>query len=237
MTEEIQKITVRPNGPYVVRGGIPLVRKSEVMSEHGEPLTWRKEATLSTDDVYRLCRCGQSSTKPFCDGTHTLIGFDGTETADTGLIADRENSHEGQGIVVKDDPSLCTHAGFCGNAVTNVWKMVAQSDDTQVRAQIMAMVERCPSGRLSFALDADSENIEPDLPKEIATTPDGPLWVSGGIPVERRDGQPLETRNRVTLCRCGASKSKPLCDGTHKEVGFTDQPPVNVEQGASGASG
>ena len=193
------------------------------MSEHGEPLTWKKEGVLDTADVYRLCRCGQSSNKPFCDGTHTLKEFDGSETADTGPIADREVDHAGEKIVVKDDPSLCVHAGFCGNRITNIWNMVAETADTQVRAQVMAMVERCPSGRLSFALDADSENVEPDLPKEIAVIPDGPLWVSGGIPVERRDGQPLETRNRVTLCRCGHSSKKPLCDGTHKEVGFTDQ--------------
>ena len=193
------------------------------MSEHGEPLTWKKGGVLDTADVYRLCRCGQSSNKPFCDGTHTLKEFDGSETADTGPIADREVDHAGEKIVVKDDPSLCVHAGFCGNRITNIWNMVAETADTQVRAQVMAMVERCPSGRLSFALDADSENVEPDLPKEIAVIPDGPLWVSGGIPVERRDGQPLETRNRVTLCRCGHSSKKPLCDGTHKEVGFTDQ--------------
>ena len=229
MTEEVQKITVRPNGPYLVRGGIRLVRKSPIMSEHGEPLTWKVDAVLSTDEVYRLCRCGQSKTKPFCDGTHTLVQFDGTEPADTGPIADRENSHQGEGIFMKDDPSLCTHAGFCGNRVSNVWKMIEKSNDTQIRAQIMAMVERCPSGRLSFALDADSEIIEPDLPKEIAVTLDGPLWVSGGIPVERRDFQPLETRNRVTLCRCGASSNKPLCDGSHKKVGFTDAELVSVE--------
>ena len=41
MAEENQKITVRPNGPYLVRGAIPLVRKSQVMSEHGEPLEWK----------------------------------------------------------------------------------------------------------------------------------------------------------------------------------------------------
>ena len=223
MTEEIQRITVRPNGPYIVRGGISLVRKTPVMSEHGEPLTWEKGAVLSTAGVYRLCRCGRSSTKPFCDGTHTIVEFDGYETADTGPVADRAVNHEGEKIVVKDDRSLCTHAGFCGNRVTNIWKMVGKSDDTQVRAQIMAMVERCPSGALSFALEADGEIVELDLPKEIAVTPDGPLWISGGIPVERRDGQPLETRNRVTLCRCGASAHKPLCDGTHKEIGFTDE--------------
>ncbi len=84
------------------------------------------------------------------------------------------------------------------------------------------MVEKCPSGTLSYALESDGEIVEPDLPREIAVIRDGPLWVSGGIPVERRDGKPWEIRNRVTLCRCGASQNKPLCDGTHKEIGFTD---------------
>ena len=51
----------------------------------------------------------------------------------------------------------------------------------------MAMVERCPSGALSYALDTDGEIVEPALPKEIAVIPDGPLWVSGGIPVVRSD--------------------------------------------------
>jgi hypothetical protein len=63
--------------------------------------------------------------------------------------------------------------------------------------------------------------VEPDFPKEIAITPDSALWVSGGIPIERADGQPFEVRNRVTLCRCGDSKNKPLCDGTHEEVEFS----------------
>ena len=36
------------------------------------------------------------------------------------------------------------------------------------------------------------------------------------------DGTTYETRNRVTLCRCGASKNKPLCDGSHGDVGFHD---------------
>jgi CDGSH-type Zn-finger protein len=222
MAGESQKITVRPNGPYIVRGGIPLVRKEQVMSEYGEPLTWKKVDVLTTESTYRLCRCGQSKTKPFCDSTHTLVDFDGHETADTGPIADRETTFTGQRIAVGDDHSLCVHSGFCGNRITNIWKMLKDPDDSVVRGQIMAMVEKCPSGTLTFALEADGEVVEPDLPKEIAVIPDGPLWVSGGIPVERRDGQPLETRNRMTLCRCGASSNKPFCDGTHKEIGFTD---------------
>jgi CDGSH-type Zn-finger protein len=192
------------------------------MSEHGEPLTWKTGEVVTTDERYALCRCGKSTNKPFCDGTHNREGFDGTETADAGPSADRQKDYPGTRITIKDDRSVCMHAGFCGNRITNVWQMTQDSADTQVRAQIMAMVERCPSGALSYALEPDGELVEPHLPKEIAITPGGALWASGGIPIERADGQPCEIRNRVTLCRCGASKNKPLCDGTHSEVGFTD---------------
>ena len=217
-----QRITVQPNGPYIVSGNVPLVRKSEVISEHGEPLTWRKDEVLQTGERYKLCRCGQSSAKPFCDGSHRHADFDGSEVADAGNISEREVIYEGTRIFVKDDRSVCIHSGFCGDRITNVWKMTQDSHDTQVRARIMSMIERCPSGALSYSLEGDGENLEPDLPVEIAITPDGALWVSGGIPVERADGQPLEVRNRVTLCRCGGSNNKPLCDGTHKKIGFSE---------------
>ena len=222
MAEEVQNITVRADGPYIVRGGIPLVRRKQVMSEYGEPLDWQKESDLSDENVYRLCRCGQSSRKPFCDGTHSKVEFDGTETADTGPISARWKTFTSPNISIEDDHSICVHSGFCGNRFTNVWKMLEQSDDTQVRAEIMAMIERCPSGTLAYRLKPGGDIIEPGLPKEVVVVPDGPLWITGGIPVERSDYQPLETRNRVTLCRCGASANKPLCDGTHKEIGFSD---------------
>ena len=221
MADNERKVIVQPDGPYIVRGGIPLVRKSPVMSEHGEPLTWRKEETLTTRATYLLCRCGKSNEKPFCDGTHSWDKFDGTETADTGSMESREVIFKGTRIVLKDDHSMCMRAGFCGNEITNVWKMTQNSDDSRIRGHLMAMVERCPSGTLAYSLEPDEDNLEPDLPVEIAVTPDGALWVSGGITIERSDGQPFEVRNRVTLCRCGNSKNKPLCDGAHKETGFS----------------
>ncbi len=216
------RITVQANGPYIVQGNVPLVRKSEVISEHGEPLTWQKGEVLRTGGRYALCRCGESHAKPFCDGSHEDVDFDGSEAADTGAISGRESTYEGTRIFVKDDRSLCMHAGFCGDQLTNVWKMTPDSEDTQVRARIMSMIERCPSGALSYSLDRDGKNVEPDLPVGIAILPDGALWVTGGIPVETADGQPLEVRNRVTLCRCGGSSNMPLCDGTHKTNGFSE---------------
>lgn len=222
MADTNQKVTVQKNGPYVVQGAVPLVRKTAIESEYGEPLTWKKDMTVKTGATYALCRCGLSSAKPFCDGTHAVEGFDGTEMADPGPIANRQTDYKGTGIVVKDDRSICVHAGFCGDRISNVWKMSALSEDTQVRGRIMAMVERCPSGALAYSLEEGGEDIEPDLPAEISIIKDGPFWISGEIFIERADDLPVEQRNRITLCRCGASKNKPFCDGRHKEVGFKE---------------
>jgi CDGSH-type Zn-finger protein len=215
-----QNITVAPGGPYLVRGGVPITTKTPIVSEHGEPLTWK--TTAATDDakpMAALCRCGASSNKPYCDGTHATVEWDDTDNAPEGNYAQRATPYGGEGMEVLDDRPICVHAGFCGNQVTNVWKMATKTGDSRIRAEAMAMIERCPSGALSYTVDG--ETIEPDLPSGVAVIPDGPLWVSGGIEVTRADGTVLETRNRVTLCRCGQSASKPLCDGSHKEAGFT----------------
>ncbi len=227
-----QKIAVRPNGPYKVEGGIPLVRKTQVVSEYGEPLTWKKEEELKTEAPYFLCRCGHSAAKPFCDASHRESDFDGAETADTGTTADRQVTYPGgTHIAVKCDESLCSESGFCGNRLTDVEHMVPHTGDTSVRAQAMAMIERCPSGSLAYSIEAGEADVEPDLPRQIAATTEitsdgpiaGPLWVTGNIPIERADGQPLETRNRVTLCSCGLSKNKPLCDGTHRALNIAEE--------------
>lgn len=220
------KITVMKDGPYLVQGNLRLTRKSQVVSEHGEPMTWRKEGDLEAKATYILCRCGHSSHKPFCDNTHTQTGFDGTESADTNLTEERQFTLEGSGekIVVKRDFSVCMESGFCGTRLANIQKMMADADESTVRAQIMAMVERCPSGSYTYAMAPDEADIEPDLPAQIAVTTEitdegpiaGPLWVTGNVSVERSDGEFFETRNRVTLCRCGLSTKKPLCDGTHR---------------------
>ena len=232
MAKDKRKIVVTRDGPYVVHGHIPLVRKTQVVSEHGEPLTWTKEGEIETPESYDLCRCGKSDYFPFCDATHTLVDFDGTETAETGPTSERQVVYEGgTGIVVKRDYSLCMESGFCADRNTDVQEMTPRTDDTQVRSLVMAMIERCPSGSYCYSLKPGEPDIEPDLPQQIAVTTeitsDGPipsaLWVTGQIPVERADGQPMETRNRVTLCCCGRSGHKPLCDGTHRPMDPAEQ--------------
>jgi CDGSH-type Zn-finger protein len=219
-------IVVRRNGPFAVQGGVPLVSKVQVVSEHGEPLTWKKVGVFPPRENYILCRCGQSKTMPFCDKSHIQIGFDGTETADELSTLERRKLFPG-GVqfAVRHDDYLCMESGFCGTRWSTLEKMMLQTEDSSVRSQVIAMVERCPSGSLTYALIGEDEDIEPDLPQEIATTIDilsdgpvaGALWVTGYIPIRRADGRLLELRNRVTLCSCGRSKKKPLCDATHRK--------------------
>lgn len=224
------KIVVTKDGPYLVYGDPPVVRKKQISSEHGEPMTWQTNETIETGErsVFALCRCGESANKPFCDGTHKKNGFDGTETAATNTFEERKIVHEGStGIVIKRDYSVCAESGFCGHRLANIKKLAEQTDDSIVRAQVIAMIERCPSGSYTYTLDENSADIEPNLPQQVAVATEmtsegpiaGPLWVTGKITIERADGKPVETRNRMTLCRCGQSKNKPFCDGTHRAIG------------------
>src|SRR5439155_12693886 len=60
------RIRVLTNGPYVVRGGVPIARTAQVETEYGEPIDWEPLDPLEPEDParYQLCRCGQSETKP-----------------------------------------------------------------------------------------------------------------------------------------------------------------------------
>jgi CDGSH-type Zn-finger protein len=212
-------------GPYVVEGPLPLVRTEKVMTDHGEPVAWAPDEAIAHPAEVKLCRCGRSRTKPFCDGSHRRgERFDGPETADRGPSAARRKTYSGVGVVLTDDRSICEHAGFCGDRFNNAWRMMSETDDPDVRERLIGMVRHCPSGALEYADEEGADPIEPDLPQSVAVVRDGPLWVRGGVRVVGADGAAYETRNRVTLCRCGASTNKPFCDGTHKEIGFTDPP-------------
>jgi CDGSH-type Zn-finger protein len=220
-----RRIVVLENGPYVVYGRIPLRRKRKVVSEHNDSVTWETEETLDTEEIYALCRCGQSGSKPFCDGSHAVLGFDGRETAGSTPYAVRQHVHDGVGISARRVGELCVHAAFCIGRTRPIADMLADTADSDVRANVMSRIDHCPSGSYSYALQRDGDAIEPDLPVAISVLEEengqaSALWVTGEVPVVRSDGEPLETRNRMTLCRCGHSGNKPLCDGTHRKIGF-----------------
>lgn len=220
-----QSIRITDTGPLLVTGGVPLVRRAQAETIHGEPVEWD---TLPLADAflpenperYALCRCGHSSQKPFCDGTHANTpSFDPALTASREFRTSREQVQTAGDGTLADDQTMCADAGYCGTRFTNVWDMAGDLSDPEVRARFLRMVESCPSGRIVFR-DAAGRDLEPEFAAGIAVVPNGPLWVRGRVVIESADRAPFETRNRVTLCRCGASQNKPFCDGAHKSVGF-----------------
>ena len=216
------QIEIREHGPYVVHGEVSLGRTAQVETEFGEPVGWVPDEPLDADETYELCRCGHSADKPFCDGSHERAGFDGTETAPRSTIAERRYEFPAGEGTVSFDLASCQHAGYCGDRFTNWRRLARQAHDPAMRERLMQMVRLCPSGALEMRPEADGEQLEPALPVSVGVVRDGPYWIRGGIRVTSADGETYEVRNRVTLCRCGHSETKPFCDGSHVRVGFRD---------------
>ena len=219
------RIVVSKNGPYLVAGPVPLSPQTIGTDPNGGSETWIEGNAFPTQDKYALCRCGRSKTKPFCDGTHTKVEFDGAETADRRPYRSQANVVDGPTMQLSDAESLCAFARFC-DPNGQVWNQVAQTDDPRTRATFIRQVGNCPAGRLVAWDKATGKAVEPTLPVSIGLIEDppqqcsGPVWLRGGIPLVAADGFEYEVRNRVTLCRCGQSKNKPFCDGTHAAIKF-----------------
>ncbi len=127
-------VRVAAAGSLYVRGAVDLVVDGEIV----------KETRLA------LCRCGQSSNKPYCDGTHSRVGFE---------------------------------------------------DDG--RSTQKAVSDEIPSGGITVTPRAN-----------------GSILLEGPVEVQSSDGRILYRGEKVSLCRCGRSQTKPFCDGSHKAAGF-----------------
>jgi CDGSH-type Zn-finger protein len=223
--ETAVRVVVSKDGPYLVSGNIPLAKQTIVADAEGGSEAWSEGPAIKTQQNYALCRCGQSKTKPFCDGTHSKVGFDGTETASREPYAAQADVFDGPTMMLSDAQPLCAFGRFC-DPNGQVWNQVAGTDDPKVRETFIRQVANCPAGRLVAWDKATQTAIEPELAVSIGLIEDpiqecsGPLWLRGGITVVAADGFEYERRNRVTLCRCGRSANKPFCDGAHAQIKF-----------------
>lgn len=209
------KIKVSQNGPYLVSGNLPVNEEEYEFDEYGVPLKTVNVKQYPLKESFALCRCGHSQNKPFCDGTHVKIKFDGTETASKDKYEDQAKILKGPQLILKDVPHLCAGLGFCHRG-DNTWNSTENSNDPQSKKTAVESACACASGRLTACDHKTKQNIEPQLTPSIGVLEDGPLSVKGGVPVESADGTAYEVRNRCTLCRCGKSENKPFCDASHQ---------------------
>ncbi len=207
VTESKPEINPAPNGPYIVKG---LVSFSS------------QKGPIETEETIALCRCGKSSNKPYCDGAHVTTGFSTDNTEQH--LADKCDNYAGQKITIIDNRSLCAHAGVCTDKLASVFRMKQEpwiDPDAADLEKIIAVIKNCPSGALSYTLK-DVYTAEQDSEPGIFIAPNGPYVVSGCPDLQGTEWREGSLKQQYTLCRCGASKNKPFCDGSHWSIEFTD---------------
>jgi uncharacterized Fe-S cluster protein YjdI len=123
-------------------------------------------------------------------------------------------------------PNTCIHSALCFKELSSVfdprrrpWIDLSQAET----AQIIEQVKKCPSGALSYHMN-DATNQEAQTPVEtvVEVLRNGPLLVYGTLKVKDKDGNEALKSQTTAFCRCGASKTKPYCDGSHSKIGFED---------------
>jgi CDGSH-type Zn-finger protein len=208
------RIASMPNGPYYLINDPQPVEVPNLVRQSGE--------TCANVRGVALCRCGGSKNKPFCDGTHSSNGFSDRKLNDG--AGNHRSSYAGKRITIFDNRALCSHAGYCTDGLKSVFLYGKEpwiDADGAAMEQIIATISKCPSGALSYAIDG-VEAKSPGRAPQVVVTDNGPYAVTGGIElmgVEFGDGA---SKEHYTLCRCGASKNKPFCDGSHWSVEFKD---------------
>jgi CDGSH-type Zn-finger protein len=208
------KIACLPNGPYYLLADMTPTAVPNLCRANGD--------VCAAVRGVALCRCGGSKNKPFCDGTHGVNGFTDQRIADD--ARNRRVSYIGKGITVHDNRSICAHAGICTDRLRSVFRMNQEPwiDPNGASTQeIIETVRKCPSGALSYSID-NIEYRDQEREPMVTVIDDGPYAITGGIELIGVPFGEGVSKEHYTLCRCGASKNKPFCDGSHWNVGFRD---------------
>ncbi len=200
-------ITPSENGPFIVN--------------NVENFANQKGA-VEVKETMALCRCGGSANKPFCDGTHAKNGFSSAKL--DGRVEDKRDNYAGQKITIHDNRGICAHAGRCTDGLAAVFHLKEEPwiyPDSASAEEIIDTIKKCPSGALSYSVDGVEYQVKDGKPS-IFIAPNGPYVVSGGPALENTERGEQTSTEHFTMCRCGGSKNKPFCDGTHWYNEFTD---------------
>lgn len=210
------RIALSRNGPLQVTG------LARMTNSRGEAITTRRSMVL--------CRCGASKTKPFFDGTHASIGFDDGKAEDR--TPDQLDTYAGEQLKVLDNRGVCSHAGYCTSGLPRVWRAGTEpwiEPDAAPPEDVTRVIRRCPSGALAWEAGGilhDSFGSE----AEVRVSRDGPYWVRGGIALEDVAFGEGASREHFALCRCGLSRNKLFCDGSHWYAGFKDDEALTISR-------
>ncbi len=125
----------------------------------------------------------------------------------------------GKRVLLKFEGRRCIHARHCVLSRPDVFVPNVAGEwihpDNATPEEIAALAQSCPSGAITYERTDGGPN-EAAPPVNVARVREnGPIAVHAELEIEGHG-----TRLRATLCRCGASKAKPFCDGSHAAEGF-----------------
>jgi uncharacterized Fe-S cluster protein YjdI len=135
----------------------------------------------------------------------------------------RKKEYSNGEVTVVWQPKVCMHSGICFRGLPSVFQpkvrpwIIIEAASTE---DIVNQVKACPSGALSYYMNAEGDKTAETLETKVEVLKNGPLLVYGTLKVTHKDGK-VEIKNKTTaFCRCGASNNKPYCDGTHVKRNF-----------------
>lgn len=208
------KITPAENGPLIV--------------ETPPNLTGAVEADMAGRPKVALCRCGASANKPFCDGAHNKAGFE--SAPDHSRLRndplDYSGEVDGVSVTISYTPVLCTHAARCqarAAAVFDPHKKPWIQPENGDLASILDVIAACPSGALRVSVGTQPQQHMTTGDVAIEVEKNGPYHVTN-IPLDAEFNGAGASRAKYSLCRCGLSKNKPFCDGSHYDAKWSDAP-------------
>ena len=141
--------------------------------------------------------------------------------------------YPGDAVDVAWDKRLCIHVGECTRARNEIFESGRKpwcDPNLAEPADVVEVVERCPSGALTY-VPKDGTPVEAPPPENtIAVANNGPLYAHGDLRIAGAPDDMPGVRTRAALCRCGQSANKPFCDNSHERVEFRDR-------GAIGSTG
>jgi uncharacterized Fe-S cluster protein YjdI len=142
-----------------------------------------------------------------------------------GKMEEKRVRYQSDKIKVSYAPDICIHSAECVNGLPGVfdpnknpWVNVAGANP----AEIIDVINRCPSGALKYELidfEIKKEKAKMDKTK-ITLMPNGPLMIEGNLTVNKMSGENIKDGEKLFFCRCGQSSNKPFCDGAHKKAEF-----------------
>jgi CDGSH-type Zn-finger protein/truncated hemoglobin YjbI/uncharacterized Fe-S cluster protein YjdI len=127
---------------------------------------------------------------------------------------------EGEALSVRFDKKLCIHARFCVTQAPDVFRANTPGEwlfpDRMRPEALTAVIRNCPSGALSYETRRPELAEAPPRVNTVRLRENGPYAFNADLRLATEVGP----ATRRTLCRCGGSRNKPYCDGSHARNGF-----------------